>query len=74
MSLLTPHVKTQSDLLTRKQTAEYLGVTSRTLAVWACTKRYNLPFVKMGRLVKYRIADLDAFITRRTVSTTQIEE
>ncbi len=58
---------TRSDLLTRDQAAEYLGVTSRTLAVWACTKRYNLPYVKMGRLVKYRRVDLEAFIARRTV-------
>lgn len=57
----------QSDLLTREQAAEYLGVTPRTLAVWACVKRYNLPYVKVGRLVKYRRADLDAFITRRTI-------
>jgi excisionase family DNA binding protein len=74
MTLLTTHLKSQSGLLTRKQTADYLGVTSRTLAVWACTKRYNLPFVKIGRLVKYRIADLDAFITRRTVNSTPSDE
>jgi excisionase family DNA binding protein len=57
-----------SDLLTRKQAAEYLGITPRTLAVWACVKRYPLPYVKVGRLVKYRRADLDAFIARRTVT------
>lgn len=56
-----------SDLLTRTQAAQYLGVTSNTLAVWACTHRYHLPFVKIGRLVKYRRADLEAFILRQTV-------
>ncbi len=56
-----------SDLLTRREAAGYLGVTERTLAVWACTKRYGLPIVKIGRLVRYRRADLDAFIERRTV-------
>lgn len=64
--------KPQSDLLTREQAAAYLGITSRTLAVWACTKRYNLPFVKIGRLVKYRRTDLEAFIAHRTIG--QIEE
>lgn len=59
---------TPSDLLTREQAAEYLGITPRTLAVWACVKRYNLPYVKVGRLVKYRRTDLDAFIERRTVT------
>jgi excisionase family DNA binding protein len=56
-----------TDLLSRKQAAAYLGVTVRTLAVWACVKRYNLPYVKMGRLVKYRRSALDSFIELRTV-------
>jgi excisionase family DNA binding protein len=57
----------ENQLLTRKEAAHYLGVTESTLAVWACTKRYNLTYVKVGRLVKYRRADLDAFISRRTI-------
>ena len=56
-----------ADLLNRKQAAEYLGITPRTLAVWACTKRYDLPYVKMGRLVKYRRSALDSFIEQRTI-------
>ncbi len=66
-------INAQSDLLTREQAAEYLGVTARTLAVWACVKRYDLPYVKVGRLVKYRLADLDAFIARRTVQSNEQE-
>lgn len=64
-------IKPQSDLLSREEAANYLGVTPQTLAVWACTKRYDLPFVKIGRLVKYRRADLDAFIARRTIGNQQ---
>lgn len=60
-------LKIQSDLLSREQAAEYLGVTPQTLAVWASTHRYDLPFVKIGRLVKYRKADLDTFITSRVI-------
>ena len=58
----------KSDLLTRKEAAEYLGITSRTLAVWACVKRYHLPYVKIGRLVKYRRSDLENFINRQTIA------
>ena len=58
-----------SPLLTRKQAAEYLGVEITTLHNWACTKRYNLKFIKVGRLAKYRTEDLDEFLARRTVST-----
>jgi excisionase family DNA binding protein len=57
------------DLLTREQAADYLGVAPQTLAVWAMAKNRPhrpLPFVKIGRLVRYRRSDLDAFITANT--------
>ena len=53
-------------LLTQAQAAEILGVTPGTLSVWRCTKRYNIPYIKVGRLVKYRKSALDAFLDRRT--------
>jgi len=55
-------------LLTRKQAADFLGVKETTLAVWKCTGRYNLPSVKIGRLVKYRVSDLEQFIKDGVVS------
>ncbi len=54
-------------LLTRRQAAQYLDVTEGTLAVWASTKRYDLPFVKIGRNVRYRPDDLDRWLEARTV-------
>lgn len=54
-------------LLTRKEAAEFLGLTEHTLAVWASNKRYDLPYVKVGRLVKYRYSDLLAFVERNTL-------
>lgn len=53
------------ELLTRKEAAAYLGVAEKTLAMWKWSGRYGLPFVKIGRLVKYRKSDLDAFIAQR---------
>lgn len=53
-------------LLTRDEAAEYLGVKSNTLAIWHTTGRYGLPLVKVGRAVRYRLADLEAFLERRT--------
>ena len=52
--------------MTEQQAAEYLGVSPGTLSVWRCTGRYNLPFQKVGRLVRYQLADLDAWLTKRT--------
>lgn len=55
-------------LLTSGQVSEILGVTPHTLAVWRSTGRYDLPYVKSGRLVRYRLADLEGFIARRTTT------
>lgn len=58
-------------LLTRAEAAAYLGCKPQTLAVWAATKRYGLRYIKVGRLVRYRLADLEAFLTRRTVGAPE---
>ncbi|MGD0960797.1 MAG: helix-turn-helix domain-containing protein [Methylomonas sp.] len=55
------------ELFTNAQAAAYIGVEPGTLEVWRSTKRYNLPFIKVGRLVKYRKESLDAFLESRTV-------
>jgi excisionase family DNA binding protein len=60
----------QDKLLSRDEAADLLGVSKGTLEVWACTDRYDLPFVKIGRLAKYRRADLNKFIKDRTVVPT----
>lgn len=65
---LAPVLKHQSadPLFTPPQAAIYLEVTESTLSVWRCTGRYNISFVKVGRLVRYRKSALDAFLDRRT--------
>ena len=59
-------MENQTKLLTADQVADILGVTSHTLAVWRSTGRYALSYVKSGRLVRYREADILRFIERRT--------
>lgn len=56
-----------ANLLTPRQVAEILGVTVETLNVWRATKRYNLPYTKIGHLVRYRSQDVEAFIQERTI-------
>ncbi len=63
----------QSNLLSRKEAANYLQVTEGTLAVWLSTKRYNLPVVKIGRLAKYRKTDLDIFIASRVINMVKLK-
>lgn len=57
----------QSELLDEVATAEILQVKIGTLQVWRSTRRYPLPFVKIGRNVRYRRTDIDAFIQSRMV-------
>ena len=49
-------IQTPSNLFGNDAAAAYLGVTPRTLEVWRCTKRHQIPYIKVGRLVKYRQA------------------
>jgi excisionase family DNA binding protein len=58
--------KASPALLTQEQVAQRLKVKPSTLQFWRVTGRYNLPFVKCGRLVRYREEDVRAFIDRRT--------
>ena len=58
-------------LLNRQEAAELLGVSSGTLAVWLCCKRYNLPYIKVGRLVKYDYDDVLNFIAKSRHSTEE---
>jgi excisionase family DNA binding protein len=52
-------------LLNRKEVAELLGIKPETLAVWSCTKRYNIPYIKVGRMVRYKYEDVEAFLNSR---------
>ena len=61
-------------MLSRKEAAEFLGVSEVTLAIWKSTKRYSLPVVKVGRLARYRFSDLLDFIDRRTVNRPPFQE
>lgn len=54
------------ELLTEAQAAEKIDVSPGTLSVWRSTGRYRLPFIKVGRKVRYRASDLDAWMASRT--------
>jgi len=56
-----------TSLITPIEAAAILGVKPETLAIWRSNKRYDLPYVKSGRLVKYRLEDIQSFIDSRLV-------
>ena len=53
---------TQTKLLSPQEVAEQLGVTLNTLAVWRCHGSSSLSYVKIGRCVRSRAEDVEAFI------------
>ena len=54
-----------SNRLTRREAAAYLGLSEKTLGVWASNGRYELPYYKLGNRTLYELADLDAFLAAR---------
>jgi len=49
-------------LLTPREVAAMLRVAVGTLAVWRSTKRYPLPYLKLGHAVRYREEDIRDFM------------
>ncbi len=58
------------NLVTPEQAADFLGTTPGNLAVWRCERRVNLPYIKVGKSVRYRVEDLQRFVEQRTVCHT----
>ncbi len=54
-------------LLTTKQAAELLGLAAQSLENDRVHRRIGLPYIKIGAAVRYREADLIAFIEARAV-------
>lgn len=60
--------KAVREVMETAEAAEYLGIKPQTLASWRCTGRHSLPFVRLGRRIKYRKSDLDAYLAAHTVN------
>lgn len=59
----------QDRLVDRPEAASLIGLKEQTLALWAMSGK-NLPVVKLGRRVKYRLSDIEAFVERSTRPAT----
>ena len=56
----------ERDLLTESEAAEFLTVVPRTLEKWRRHNCYRLPFVRVGRSIRYRRSALEAWLQSRT--------
>lgn len=65
---MTTSTPDATKLLNTAAAAELLGVTPGTLEVWRSTKRYAIPYIRVGRLIRYQRAALDAWLLSRTIT------
>lgn len=63
------HFQAPSQNLTTNQAAQYLNVQPATLEQWRWNGR-GPKFVKISRSVRYRLADLEAFLEARVFGST----
>ncbi len=54
-------------LLSTEKAAELLSIPASTLSKWRSTGQVRIPFVKIGRQIKYRTTDLRRFIESSTI-------
>ena len=59
-------ITTASLLIDEKQLCADLGISSVTATKWRANAS-GPPFIKVGRLVRYRRADVEAWLVSRTV-------
>lgn len=63
-------LKMKSDMIERrflgiKELANYLGIAEGTIYVWVCHRK--IPYVKVGRLVKFDMRDIEEWISENKV-------
>ena len=49
-------------LLNTREASEYLGISDRTLERWRLAGQNGPPFIKLGHLCRYAVADLDRWV------------
>lgn len=50
--------------------ADYIGIPANTLQHWRTTGAQQIPFIKVGRRIMYRISDLDEWLAQHTYKHT----
>ncbi len=66
-------VATLTELLTAEQVAELTSLSLDTLAQWRSQKR-GIPYLKIGRAVRYDPAEVQAYLERCRVSVSDPHE
>jgi len=62
--IVSDQIKKQKELMGTKEASEFLGIKKQTLYEWVVQRK--IPFIKVGRLIKFRRSDLEAWLKKRT--------
>ena len=62
--IVSEQIPKEKELLDTNEASGYLGIKKNTLYEWIIQKK--IPYIKVGRLVKFRREDLEAWLRRRT--------
>jgi excisionase family DNA binding protein len=68
--VVSGQIAKQKHLLNTIEAAEYLGISKNTLYEWIVQRK--IPYVKVGRLVKFRREDLETWLKGRTQQEERI--
>lgn len=60
------------EVFSRKEAAQFLGISIKTLSRW--TYEFNIPYVALGRLIKYLRSDLEKFLESHKCIKINTEE
>jgi hypothetical protein len=55
-------------LMSEVEVAHFLNLRPNTLAHWRLTKLQPLPFIRIGRTIRYRLEDVERFLQQRQVA------
>jgi len=62
--IISGQIKKEKQLLDTKGASEFLGISKNTLYEWIIQRK--IPHIKVGRLVKFKREDLEAWLKKRT--------
>jgi excisionase family DNA binding protein len=59
------------EILTPTEAAQIIGVKEQTLAKWRQFGRHNLPYIKSGKVIRYRRKDIETWLNAHCVGAEQ---
>jgi excisionase family DNA binding protein len=67
------HAHISANLLSAEDVAELTGLSTETLAQWRSQRR-GIPYLKIGRRVRYDVTDVQAYLRGCRVSVSDPQE